>query len=513
MRIPLVQSFRIKHAILFAFVLFIAQQLEHTNLLYSGLCSLYILLACLAFNAAGGFIYPSGSWIFVTATLVVIVGITYKAILGEVGESNLRDPNGTMLMECGGILVAGLAAALVRKFTPTRGLLAGMAYGEPMKKAAIGAFVLGAGIQLMSFGIQENGTFFAAIRQINHFTEMAIMLATFYQVKKTGGEQSSNWIVWAAGLWSFVFYGILGFSKQGLLLAAVSWLIAAIVAGHNFSRKQILGICLWAVLFQTYLVPYSQVGRLSMPESPSLAQNITSAWRVLTDVQGTLETYRTDQRNDYAADSASPHLFDTRQGFFDRLNMLSPDDALTNYTDQGNEEGLLPSYEAFFNIIPHFIWKDKPLYYVGNQYAREIGMIAEDNETTGISFSPAADAYHQARWYGIFLVLPVFLLINFFVTNTLSGDVRMAPWGVLFIIISSHDAPEGELTSQLYDATYAAFGVVVIALLSKYVLPIISGIITNSDRTQVRKTVDFKPSLRPRPVDPASMGRPDPEIP
>jgi hypothetical protein len=513
MRIPLVQSFRVKHAILFAFALFIAQQLEHTSLPYSGLCALYILLSCLAFNAAGGFIYPSGSWVFFNATLVVIVGITYKAILGEVGESNLRDPNGTMLMECGGMLVTGLVAALARKFTPTRGFLAGMAYGEPMKKAAIGAFLLGTAIQLMSFGIVENGSFFAAVRQINHFSEMAIMLATFYQVKKTGGRQSTNWIVWASSLWSFAFNGLLGFSKQGLLVAPVSWLIAAIVAGHNFPRKQILGILLGAVIFQTFLVPYSQVGRNYRADAPSFTENVTSAWRVLTDVQGTREIYRTDQLNAYAVDSDSAHLFDTRQGFFDRLNMVGPDDALTNYTDQGNEEGLLPTYEAFLNVIPHFIWKDKPFYYVGNQYAREIGMIAEDNEATGVSFSPAADAYHQIGWYGIFLILPVFLLINFLVTNVLSGDVRVAPWGVLFIVVCAHDAPEGLIGDLLYDATYTAFGVVIVAYLSKYVLPIISGIITNTDRTRVRKTVDFKPALRPRPVDPASMGRPDPEIP
>ena len=57
MRIPLVQRFRIKHAILFAFVLFVVQQLEHTNLLYSALCSVYILLSCLAFNAAGAILW------------------------------------------------------------------------------------------------------------------------------------------------------------------------------------------------------------------------------------------------------------------------------------------------------------------------------------------------------------------------------------------------------------------------------------------------------------------------
>jgi hypothetical protein len=54
------------------------------------------------------------------------------------------------------------------------------------------------------------------------------------------------------------------------------------------------------------------------------------------------------------------------------------------------------------------------------------------------------------------------------------------------------------LGGQVYVATYDAFGVTVVALMAKYVLPVLSGVITNTDRTRVRKTTDFKPGIRPR---------------
>jgi hypothetical protein len=51
---------------------------------------------------------------------------------------------------------------------------------------------------------------------------------------------------------------------------------------------------------------------------------------------------------------------------------------------------------------------------------------------------------------------------------------------------------------QIYIATYAALGVILMALMAKYVLPLISGILTNSDRTRVRKTAGFKPVIHAR---------------
>ena len=70
-------------------------------------------------------------------------------------------------------------------------------------------------------------------------------------------------------------------------------------------------------------------------------------------------------------------------------------------------------------------------------------MIAEENESTGISFSPTGDAYRQAGFQGVFLILPPVVLLLFIVMDSLSGDVRRSPWGLLFAVSCAHSSSEG----------------------------------------------------------------------
>jgi hypothetical protein len=491
MRIPLFSRISLKLTTVFAVGLFIVQMLEGTDVTFAALTAAFILITTVAFNTTGGFLYPSGWYIFANATLTCIVGLTYKAILGEPGQTHLLTPNRTMLAYCAGMFVTGLVVALVRRLRPRTGLLAGLSVGEGMKKAAMGSLFLGIGLNLVSDSYQAQGSFLAAVQQINYFGILAVLLGTFYQVRKTNGRESTNWIVWVGVGYLVILGGVINFSKEGFLAAPISWLVAAVVAGHNFTRTQILGILVSAFLFQAYLVPYAQVGRIYRPDIPSISGDLQAAEKTLGDWKGTLEIDK-DVQSAVLDDKAAPHIYDDHEGFLDRLNMLGPDDALIAYTADGNVEGIEPTYESFLNIIPHFIWKDKPFYYIGNVYAREIGMISPDNESTGVSFSPVGDAYHQAEWLGVFLILPVIIFLLCIVTDSLSGDIREAPWGLIFCVIALHTAPEGMLFGQVHVATYAAFGVVVAALMATYVLPIVTGIITNSERTRVARTNDFR---------------------
>jgi hypothetical protein len=497
MRIPLISRIRFGPAAVFASVVFVLQMLEGTDLKFAALCWIYVMISTTAFNLAGGFVYPSGWFIFFNAALTSIVGVTYKIFLGEPGQSNLRAPLTTMLAYCIGMTSMMFVVMLVRKIAPRRALLADMGFGEDMNRAALGAFVLGAVLEALSYTVQENGSLLSAIRQVNFFTQMSILLATFYQVKKTNGRQSTNWIVWTAGIYLFILGGILGFSKFGALVSFVTWISAAIAAGHDFTRKQVILIFCGFAFFQMYLVPYSQVGRTLRADEPTILSDAKVAQSLVAHLGDVRDEYGKEQR-DIQVDESRAHLYSSAQGFFDRLNMLAPDDALTAYSDEGNFEGLLPTWWAITNVIPHFIWKDKPFYFTGNMYAREIGMIAEENDSTGVSFSPTADAYHQAGFFGVLLIVPPTLFVLFLVMDSLSGDIRKSPWGILFCVLCAHSAPEGMIGGQIYIATYAALGVILMALMAKYVLPLISGILTNSDRTRVRKTADFKPVIHAR---------------
>ena len=499
MRIPLLAEIKLRYAAIFAAVLLLGQQLEGTDLTFSVLCTVYILLFTVSFNLVGGFRYPSGSFIFFNGMLTVISSITYKVFLGEPGQTHLHTPNITMLVYCLSMIVLGSVAVLTRRLTPKRGLLADMGEGDVMKKAAIGCLILGGLIQLLTFQVQDSGSILSAIRQINNFTQLAIILGTFYQVKRSSGRSSSNWIVWTAGLTIFFFSGLFGFSKQGLLVPGTAWIAAAVAAGHRFSRAQILSIAVGALIFQHYLVPFAQVGKSLREDQSTLSNDSRTAIDMLGNLGRIRALYKEGQAT-ASEDTEGIHYYDRSEGFMDRISMFAPDDALISYTVQNEEDGYAPTIWAFANVIPHFLWKDKPYYFTGNLYAREIGMISDDNDSTGISFSPQSDAFHQLKWLGVLVIFPPIVFLLFMVMDSLSGPLSDSPWGLLFAVQCAHIASEGMIIGQVWTATYMAFGIIVAALLSKYVLPKIAGVLTNTERTKVRTSSTLRPAIAARPL-------------
>src|ERR1039457_4310353 len=92
MRIPFPERVPLNRVAIFASALFVIQWLEGTYLYFSIGCTIFILIAAFAFNAGGGLTRISGAYFFFYSVLVVIVGLCYKAFLGEPAQSNLLDP-------------------------------------------------------------------------------------------------------------------------------------------------------------------------------------------------------------------------------------------------------------------------------------------------------------------------------------------------------------------------------------------------------------------------------------
>ncbi len=84
------------------------------------------------------------------------------------------------------------------------------------------------------------------------------------------------------------------------------------------------------------------------------------------------------------------------------------------------------------NWLPHFILPNKVLPVNGNYYAHEIGgLLAANDFSTGISFSPASELFHWEGWFGFFVLGPFLWGLLFFVSDFVSGDLRVYPWGLL----------------------------------------------------------------------------------
>ena len=81
MRIPFPERVPVNRVAIFAVALFAIQRLEGTPVYFSTGCAVFILISAFAFNAGGGLTRTAGAYVFFYSTLVVIVGVVYKAFL------------------------------------------------------------------------------------------------------------------------------------------------------------------------------------------------------------------------------------------------------------------------------------------------------------------------------------------------------------------------------------------------------------------------------------------------
>ncbi len=472
MRLPFPERIPLSVLCYFAGVLCALQLAEGTSGVFSLCCFFFIVISGLAFNFAGGLCKPSGAYVFFFSTLALIVGVVWKAILGEPADSNLDNPTLVISLYLGFSCAMFAAVLLSRFFVTKRAILEQVVRREKMQTAVIGCLITGFLLIFIPSYFSDlggSGSFFSAIAQINQFLPLAIILGTIYTIRRSGGTRSVNLPVILAMLLVFG-QGLLGFSKQGIFTPLICWLIAAASQGYRVSRIQI-AFCFLMVLFGfRYLVPYAQYGRDYRGDT--FSSNLESVGSLLSNLGEVRQKYLD---NSEETDEVVIHSFyDKPQGFFDRLQAVSMDAALIDHKNQTSTfMGPQPIFDAFANFVPHVIWKDKPISNTGNRYAHEIGLLSDDDSTTGVSFSPVADAYAMLGWAGVLLVCPVIMGMLFTIFDSLCGDVREAPWGLAVIVVFAHVAPEGGIGGAIYCMGFLAFGIVFSAIVGAYVMPII----------------------------------------
>jgi hypothetical protein len=471
-RIPFPERVRINRVALFAAFLFAVQQAEGTALYFSLGCVAFLLIAAVAFNIGGGLTRTQGTYVFFYSILVVIVGICYKALIGEPAQSNLADLVTDIEVYVGGISAMLVAVVISRRFSPSTGLLQNTLKSSDAYRASVGCMVFGT---LGGFVIALLGAGAAALNsaftQLNQLIPLGIIIGVAYEIRRSGGTRSLNLPIIIFGAYCFGFYGLLGFSKQGMLLPITCWALPVCAMRFRLSTKQIAGCLLGTFILFYYMVPYSQYGRRFVLPGQSISDKIDIAVRLLSSPEQT--------RKEYAeVIGVSIHgYYNKPEGFWDRLQFISVDDGLVNVTDQGKVFGLLPIEATLMNAIPHFLWPGKPSYLFGNIYAHEIGRMSEEDTTTGISFSPTAEAYHLMKWVGIFVVAPVVWLSFFLLYDKLFGDLRASPWGLLVIAMLSHSAPEGMLTSLIAIMTFGTEALLFCAFFASRIAPYFSVVV------------------------------------
>ena len=499
MRLPFPDRIPLFSSLVFALVLCALQKLEGTSNIFTVCTFGFILIATVAFNTAGGLTRPSGGYIFAYALLVFLMGVTYKVILGEPGDGNLQIPDTTALVYMGTISSMLVAAYASKRLRLKKSLLPQFKSDMDLRRASLICFLLGVTSLLYgSLHTEESssGTLLSAFQQLNAFLPLTVLLGVMYKVRVSGGKRSLTWPAATAMVILFCF-GIIGYSKQGMFVPFVCWFIAAASQRYRVSVVQI-GCMFVGIAFTTYyLVPYSQAGRNYYVPGAPVMQNLKTNILLLENL-GTLRmAYNTSSAELYTGSDYSRYYNDP-QGLMDRLQMLTSDDLIISYTEGGSVFGLAPTIFAYENLIPHFIWHDKPMLNFGNVYAHEIGLLSdEEDTTTGISFSPSGDAFHEARWLGIFVLLPVLLIIFFVVVDSVCGDTRRSALALLALIGTFHAAPEGGLTEIVRAPTVGVAGLFAVGSIVVYLMPLIANLVSGP----------AKDSLGDRPVVASRLGR------
>ena len=483
MRLPFPESIPFVPAFFFAMLLCVIQQLQGTSPVFSLGCFAYILVATMAFNVAGGFTRPSGAFVFFNSVLGVIIGLCVKVYLSEAADSNLLAPLLTIGVYLFGMCIMLAAVYLSKKVRTRRALMGKMVTDSNMQTATVGCLVAGIFMMFAGYIIPGgNGSVLSALNQLNRFFPLTIILGVINTIRRSGGTRSINLPVVLAAALMFTG-GVLGFSKEGMLGPFAAYVLAAASQRYRISRSQIVvGILAIIFIFQ-YLVPYAQYGRTFREESG--AGNLQVSLSLLSNLGYVREQYLETSADAY--EERVLGYYNTPQGFFDRLQMISVDDALIHQTEQFGVFGLMPMVQAFQNVVPHFIWKDKPQIQIGNLFAHEVGMLAEADESTGISFSSTATAFHMAGWRGIFLLASSTWFFLFLIFDSLCGDVRKTPWGLLVIVLFAHAAPEADITAIIYMCFYTVYAIVFAGIMGAYVMPVIGTFFIGPEGIMIRR--------------------------
>jgi hypothetical protein len=498
-RIPFPERIPINRVAIFVVVLFAIQRLEGTALYFAFGCAVFILIAAFAFNAAGGLTRASGAYVFFYSVLVVIVGISYKAFLGEPAQSNLLAPRSDIEAYVGSIAAMYAAVIVSRRFSRKTGLLQNILKESRMYRASVGciAFGVAGGFAIALLG--ESGTKLqTAFDQLNQLIPLGIIIGVIYEIRRSGGTHSLNLPVVVGGIYMFINGGLIFFSKEAMLLPFLCWLLPACALRLRLSAWQVLAAFLFVFFFFRYLTPYAQYGRNQVPEFAPLGQRIDVSITLTEHLDETRKLYNEAQDEIVGSRGLSAY-YNTPQGFWERLQMVSADDKLIEVTDEGKVFGLLPIKLAFINVVPHFIWPNKPGMNVGNVYAHEITgeNQGEGDVTTGISFSPTAEAYHLEKWVGVLVLAPLLWCMLFIEFDSLFGDLRATPWGLLALALITHVAPEGGLSNMIYLLSFGVEALVFSAFFATWFAPLLAIPILGPERQRNQRRLSFWPPATP----------------
>ncbi len=469
MKLTLPTHVPMRYVASFALAMLALELAEGTPLMVALTAQAFVMVSAVAFNLAGGLMYPSGAFVLFNALFSMIIGVVVKTVLGEPLNSNLSAPEQTLLVYLAGMVFILIAVLFSSRLRAKQGLLERVDAGQRVDQIGIGCiliayftpYVLPAALQ---------GTF----AQFNGaFVFLAILLPVYQRTKQTDGRSSFHYVALIGWVYLTYTYGVGGLSKQGLFAPTVAWGMAAVAAGYRTTLTKLAAVTFTAVVAVTLLTPFSQIARNYRGD----ANQAELTWELLQHPLETRARYNEELRLSYVV-GGGYHWFDQPQGLLDRLTMVPVDDALVWSTDHVRPGSPYALWTYVLNMVPRYLYPNKPTLLWGNVYAHDIGLIGEGDDTTGISFTPYADGYHTAGWLGVTLILGLFVFAMCYVCDSVSGSIAKTQWGLVYVLYFTHAAAEGMLGMTTYAIATTSVALISAAFISAYIAPVLGNLVT-----------------------------------
>lgn len=497
MRLPFPTSISVQKTFVFAAVVFVIQLIEHTGLTFAGLFFVYIMASVITFNAAGGLSRASGSYVFWFALLTCIIGVIWKIVLNEPGESNLVSADVTLATYVVSMMTIFGALQISRRLTRKARSLSGIMNSSRINlgHAALGCFVANEIVYYANQYLPHgNGSLVNILNQENVFLPVCILLGTIHTIRTTGGRRSVNLLTFFASALIFVTGGLMAYSKQAMFTPIVCWGVAAASQRFRVRTWQALLLAGFAVFAVEMLAPLSQVARAIVPPNATNTERLTLSVDLLTHPKTLWTDYAgTPDPNGGRATGWEAGYYDTPQGLFDRMTIIKSDDRLNTYTMEGHTVGMMKVVYYFLDWIPHFLLPNKEALMpagvtnAGNFYAQQVGMLAPDDFTTGISFSPSAEAFHMNTWEGIIVVGGFVWTLLFVVVDLICGDLRNSPIGLFAMVAFAHVAPESLIGNLVYFIFFTNLGIVMAIVFCTYFAPIVGQLLSGPQDPRIAR--------------------------
>lgn len=501
MRLPFPTRIPVQKTFVFAAVVFIVQLLQHTDLTFAALYFTFVMCSVITFNAAGGFSRASGGYIFWFALLTCIVGVFWKIVLNEPGDSNLVSPNITLATYVVSMMTIFVALQIKKRLVGNARSLSSIMQSDRLNlgHAALGCFVAYEIVNWANdFLPHGSGSLINILNQENVFLPVCILVGTIHTIRTSGGRRSVNLLTLAASAIIFVSGGLVAFSKQAMFTPIVCWGMAAASQRYRIRAWQVVLLIAFAVFSVEFLSPLSQVGRAIVPENDNYSQRLLFSVDLLTHPKVLWADYYTpEDPTSGPATGWAAGYYNEPQGLMDRLNILKADDRLNTYTLQGHTVGKMKTLYYFIDWIPHFILPNKEALMPpgvansGNYYAHEVGMLAPDDFSTGISFSPSAEAFHMDTWEGIVVVGAFVWTLLFIVVDLICGDMRNSPIGLFALVAFAHVAPESLIGNLIYFIFFQDLGIVIAIVFCTYFAPIIGQLLSGPQDPRIARLEDI----------------------